>query len=146
MKLLSCGYSTGSDKIRAAVDASWWSAPYSGPLWNPLMTWAMLLEKSGVEQSWNWYDSIAEGDVSSAVETAKHDLAIIADAGRAKCAPYIVPAKLGALPLPNPTCLPDAALKPGDTVVDIVRTATTIPWWLWLVIGAAVAAKLRSRR
>jgi hypothetical protein len=151
MALLACGWVNPGDNFKRPDDAAWWQRKYGRPLWEPLETYADFLDRASVGSDLNFDQAAARGDsskLSSLIAMTSDDLAEIRKVGADVCAPFLIPGRVGVLPLDNLVCQTRLNLKPvvdeTDRRAREVFGSLSVPWWVWM--GLAFVLTKRARR
>lgn len=147
LELLACGWSSGDDKLLSPTDPKW-KALYPRQLWEPLATWAVLLDKANLGGSWAWDQDVADANpaaLTRALGRARDDLDAIVAAKWDLCWPWIPSTKAGTMPVMNMTCSPRVDLGPADPTKVVTRPPAMAPWWVWLGLAYLIGNATRSK-
>lgn len=153
MELLAAGWVKPGDEFKRAEDRAWWTKRYAHPLWEPLRTYAKILDDNSIGVPRAFDEEIAAGKpsaISRALTSAGENLDAIRKDGSDVCAPFLIPARNGVMPVRNDVC--QAALNGRkatkgitDGIVDTIQK-TRAQIQFWVVAAVVVVIVTRNRR
>ena len=152
MELLACGWVKPGDEFKRATDRTWWSKTYAHPLWEPLKTYAQILDEVAIGIPRAFDEEMARGEpsaISRALISAGENLDAIRKDGSDICAPFFIPARVGVMPVRNDACQARLNLKKAPDLTKPIRdVVSSKPFSLgpWGLLGLFVLFSLVKRR
>lgn len=124
MELLAAGWVKPGDEFKRAEDRAWWTKRYAHPLWEPLRTYAKILDDNSIGVPRAFDEALAAGKpsaISRALTSAGENLDAIRKDGSDVCAPFFIPARDGVMPVRNDSCQARLNAKKAPDLTKPIR-------------------------